>query len=358
MNVIVLFTDGVPNAANANFPVRTQVDARMSAAQGGGSGCQDTGGTTLCTTGAQNAVTCPGATGCAASSPAHGMAVCTTTAGNIKAAIGQWAGFSYSGGTRGAANIMSTDSSPTIPSGCASQTFTGGGGDATVFTSQTIAYIPNTDFFGNSFINIQTGQSGTPTATSPWFRWLYQVNAQTAPSSVTITSGNSATKNLGDYWTNYSTTGAGADNNTFTSGPYSGFLRSDLPNTIGTASMTSATNEAYTIRSDTTYKPMIDVVYLQGNGSDPVDRSFLQLVSNQQYILPLLYQQSPGCTNSADVGALYNVFNSATCQSSGTFTNPYYVTAQQEGLWEQTADSSQLTAMFEAIASQVLRLSQ
>ena len=123
--------------------------------------------------------------------------------------------------------------------------------------------------------------------------------------------------------------------------------------------MTSATNEAYAIRSDTTYNPIIDVVYLQGNGTDPVDRSFLQLVSNQQYIQPLLYQQSPGCTSSSDVGALFNVFSSSTCDSStGTFGNPYYVSSQQQGMWEQTADSNELTAMFEAIASSVLRLSQ
>ncbi len=364
LNVIVLFTDGVPNGVDATFPVRTQVDARMSAAQAGGAqsgqGCQNTGGTTLCNAvTVTNAVHCPGATGCAASSPSYGLAVCTTTAGTIKAAIAQWAGVSYSGGTRGAANIFSTDSSPTIPSGCASQSFTGGGSDATVFTSQTIAYIPNSDFFGNSLINIETGNTTTPTATSPWFQWLFQVNPQTAPSSVTITSGNSATKNLGDYWTNDSTTGVGADHNTFTSGPYSGYLRSDLPNTIVAASMTSATNEAYAIRSDTTYNPVIDVVYLQGNSTDPVDRTFLQLVSNQQYIQPLLYQQSPGCSSSTDVGALFNVFNSSGCNSStGTFLNPYYVSAQQEGMWEQTADSTQLTAMFEAIASSVLRLSQ
>ena len=33
LNVIVLFTDGVPNGVDATFPVRTEVDARMSAAQ-------------------------------------------------------------------------------------------------------------------------------------------------------------------------------------------------------------------------------------------------------------------------------------------------------------------------------------
>lgn len=355
LNVIVLFTDGVPNGVNASFPVRTSVDARMSASSGGGGGCQDTGGAVLCNASTvSNVVHCPGATGCVASSPSYGLAVCTTTAGTVNAAIGQGAGFSVNGGSRGAAKMISTDSNASAPAGC-----TGPTGNATVFTSQTIAYIPNSDYFGNSTINIQTG--ATTTATSPWFQWLYQVNSQCAPTSVSITSGNNRCHNLGDYWTNYTTTGQGAPNNTFTSGPYSGYLRPDLPNSIGTVSMTTATNMAYTIRADSTYTPLIDVVYLQGNGTDPVDRAFLQLVSNQQYIQPLLYQQTPGCTSSADVGALftaYSTMSSPTCLSDGTFSSPYYQTSQQQGMWLQTADSSQLTSMFEAIASSVLRLSQ
>ncbi len=117
---------------------------------------------------------------------------------------------------------------------------------------------------------------------------------------------------------------------------------------------------AYTIRSDSTYNPVIDVVYLQGNGGDPVDRSFLQLVSNQQYIQPLVYQNNPSCPD----GALSNVASASTCVAAGnslpagTFTNPYFLTSQQEGQWEQTASTLQLESMFQAIASSLLRISQ
>lgn len=370
-NVIVLFTDGVPNAVNSSsFPVRTQVDARATPAQGCttangfsqttvNSGCSgtcfdisSTSGTTICT-GSMTVqgstykapTKCPGGTGCASSSGTGGLPVCTTTSGTVQAAIAQWAGFSVDGGSRGAAAAFSTDSAPSSPSACPSYT------DA-AFTSQTIAYIPNSDRFSNSTIKIQTGTSTT--VTSPWFQWLYQENQNCAPSSVTITQGNSNCKNLGDSWTNYSTTGLGADNNTFTSGPYSGYLRPDLPNAIGVASMTSATNMAYTIRADTNYNPVIDVVYLQGNGSDPVDQSFLQLVSNQQYIQPLIYQVNPTCPS----GALASAASSTTCQTGGTFTNPYFQSSQQQGLWEQTADTLQLESMFQAIASSLLRISQ
>ena len=381
-NVVLLFTDGVPNAVNATFNVRTQVDSRMAASQQActtangftstdvsnscANTCIDTAGTTLCTSTVHGSTACPVAgspsLGCTAglltaggSSPG-GLPVCTTTAGTISVAISQTAGFSIFGGSRGVDKMFSTDTMPGAPSGC-----TGPTGNAQVFTSQTIASIPNSDFFGNSFINVKTGASST--ATSPWFQWIYgdtnnspndEVNWTCAPTSVTITSGNTRCKNLGDYWTNHSSLGTGAPNNTFTTGPYKNLLRPDLPNSIGTASMTSATNEAFTIRSDTNFNPVIDVVYLQGNGTDPVDRSFLQLVSNQQFIQPLVYQNNPSCPD----GSLSNAASASTCQTGGTFTNPYYQASQQQGLWEQTADTQDLLSMFQAIASSLLRISQ
>jgi hypothetical protein len=340
-NVIVLFTDGVPNGVNATFNVRTEVDSRMSAAVGcTGSGntcsntCWDTGGTTLCTSGVTDAVSCAtgkgktAATGCVASSGSGGMAVCTTTAGTVKGVIAQESAYSVSGGQRdGPVPMFSTDSNPSVPSACP------GSSNGTAFTSQTIAYIPNSDYFGNSFINM-VNSSGT-SVTSPWFQWIYQVNQQCAPAGTQITTGNSLCKNLGGPWTSYATTGVGAPNNTFTSGPYSGYLRPDTPNSIGVASMTSAANMAYTIRADSTYNPVIDTVYLQGNGTDPVDPSFLQIVTNQVNIQPVIYDPT-----------------------AAVYANPYYQSTQPTGLWEQTASTLQLESMFQAIASSLLRISQ
>ena len=347
-NVIVLFTDGVPNAVNAKFPVRTEVDSRLGPAQGcttangfssttvsGGCAntCFDTSGTYLCTGSVTVAgstykapTKCSGGTGCVTSSGTGGLPVCTTTAGFVTGVIEQWAAFATgAGNVNGPDPIFSTDSTPSTPSGCPSS------GDG--FVSQTIAYIPNSDNFGNSFTNV-TNSSGT-SVTSPWFQWLYQVNNQCAPTGTPITSGNSSCKNLGASWTSYPTIGVGADHNTFTSGPYSGYLRPDLPNAIGVASMTSATNMAYTIRSDTTYNPVIDTVYLQGNGTDPVDPSFLQIVSNQQTIQPVIYDPT-----------------------AAAYTNPYYQKSQATGIWAATASTLQLEAMFQEIASSLLRISQ
>ncbi len=302
-NVIVLFTDGVPNGVNASFTVRTKVDSRYSPAQGGVSGgCEDTGGTTLCTNGTAQSVVCGGsspAAGCVAGtasaggSGTGGMGVCTTTTGTVnEVALSQTANLSNNGGSRAADIIFQGQATPSKPSGCIGYSQSQPNGS--IFGSQTIAYIPNTDYFGNSTINL-TNSSGS-SVTSPWFQWIYgdtnatgdHVNYSCAPAGTPITSGNSLCKNLGGAWTSFPSIGAGADNNTFTGGPYMGFIRPDLPNSIGTASMTSATNQAYTIRADTTYNITIDTVYLQGNGSDPVDRSFLQIVSNQQNILPVV----------------------------------------------------------------------
>ena len=295
-NVIVLFTDGVPNAVNANFPIRTSVDSRYGPATSGSglsTACQDTSGTMLCAN----------------------MPACTATAGTTKGVITQTAGFSVSGGSRaGPFKMISTDATPTTPSGCPSS--------GTAYTSQTIAYIPDTDFFGNS-------------TSGAWDGWLYQVNSHTAPTGTPITSGNSATKNLGDLWSNYSSTGIGAPSNKFTSGTYSGKFRPDTPNAIGVTSMNTAANMAATIRADTTFNILIDTVYLQGNGGDPVDRSFLQIVSNQKTIQPIIYDAT---------AAAYN--------------NPYYVNTEQQGIWSATTSATQLTAMFQQIASSLLRISQ
>jgi Flp pilus assembly protein TadG len=297
-NVIVLFTDGVPNAVNATFPVRNQVDSRLGTCSTG-TGCGTSGSQTLFTN----------------------MPVCTATAGlTVTGVITQTQNFDVNSGSRaGPFQIISGDSTPTsVPAGCPTS--------GTSFTSQTVAYIPDSDYFGNSMHAFWDSQAGG---------WLYQVNSHTAPSGTPITSGNSATKNLGDWWSNYSTTGAGAPSNFFTSGPYSGYLRPDLANSIGVASMNSAMNMAATIRADTTFNITIDTVYLQGNGSDPVNRSFLQIVSNQKNIQPIIYDST-----------------------AAAYSNPYYQSTQQQGIWGATTSTLQLQSMFQQIASSLLRISQ
>lgn len=303
-NVIVLFTDGVPNGVNATFPVRNKADVRLTSAC---SGNDSRGYPNECNTPACTAVTNATVTG----------------------VITQTANFSVSSGSLdGPFKMFNTDSTPTVPSSITSGT-SSCASSGTDFVQKTLAYIPSTDYFGNS-------------TSGPWNSWLYQVNSHTAPNGTPITSGNSATKNMGDLWSNYTTTGVGRSSNYFqatecigSSCPYQGQFRPDLANTIGVTSMNTAVNEANVVRSDTSYRITIHTIYLQGNGSDPVDRSFLQIVSNQPTIAPLIY-------DSGD----------------SSYANTYYNSAQQQGLWLATTSATALNGLFAQVASSLLRISQ
>ncbi len=306
LNHIVLFTDGVANGVNADFPVRTQVDTRLGPASvtTGLSGtnltnCQDTTGTKEC----QN------------------MPACTTTAGTIRAVLAQGANFSVNGGGRNLNKTFTSDSTPTAPSGCPNSD--------SARVSQTLAYIPATDRFGNS-------------TSGPWDTTIEQVNQHCAPSGAPITPGNSSCKNLTGIWTNpsYSSIGYGAPSNKYTAGPYTGQFRVDTPNAIGITSMNSAVNQANTIRSTAGYNITIDSIYLQGNGSDPVAPSFIQIVSNQQNLQSSIYEAS-------------------TYPYTPTYTtNPYYQSSQPVGVYAETSSTTQLATAFSQIASSLLRISQ
>jgi hypothetical protein len=142
---------------------------------------------------------------------------------------------------------------------------------------------------------------------------------------------------------------ADTNSNFFTAGPYSGFMRPDQPTTIVAATMNTAMSEAYWIRGDasgcggaggngtacsTQYHTTINTIYLLGNAGDAADHEFLPIMANTQQIPALPYD------------------------SSWTpYTNPAFQTSQQQGLYQVTADKTQLTALFQKLASEVLRLS-
>jgi hypothetical protein len=117
---------------------------------------------------------------------------------------------------------------------------------------------------------------------------------------------------------------------------YAGFFRPDQPNTVVAASMNGTMAQAYTIRSDTTYHPVINVIYLTGNGTDSVDREFLPIVANYPTIPALPYDPV----------------------SYTSYTNPAFQADQETGQYYATADRNQLTSLFAKLASEVLRLSK
>jgi Flp pilus assembly protein TadG len=351
-NTIVLFTDGSPNGVDAVFPVRTSADTRWGPAgptsasfpappaqPGSAAGYNgitpNCGGTTAADSGSQDA------NNIYSESPCVGMPVmCTNSGQTVTGALAQWGDQnSYGGTTWGLQQISdysgvspaSAYTAPSWPSSCSDS------GNATgTYARQFIAYIPNSDIYGNNLTNgpAASGTSTYGTVVGGYDTrtyWLFQVNSLCSPDSTVSPN----CKNTGGAWSGFTTTGTGS--NTFPAGTaYAGHLRPDQPNTIVAASMNGTMNAANTIRSDTTFHPIINVIYLTGNGTDSVDREFLPIVANYPTIPALPYDP----TNYT------------------AYANPSYQTDQETGKYFVTADKSQLTSLFAQLASEVLRLSK
>jgi Flp pilus assembly protein TadG len=360
LNHIVIFTDGVANGVNsASFPLRTTSlvgtnnDYRMSpgvannthlsgsAATNNTSNCGDTSGQSLCD-----------------------MATCVTSGTTIQGVISQGSGFSVTGGNMYLLQAFSTNYPYTgtlgsgdgnqsngvinLPSGCSGGSWYGSY-TAAGAVQGTIAYIPSTDRFGNNTSGL-------------WDNYLEQVNSHTAPSGTPITPGNSATKNLTDLWSSYTTTGTNtaysgySPSNKFPSGLFTGDFRPDLPNTIGVVSLNTAYNEAKNLQANASagtnpggysnatakYSVTIDAIYLQGNGGDPIEPYFLQYLSNQVNLTV------PSC-----------IYTASTYPYTTTYTsNPNYVSTQPAGTYVSVTSTAQLSTAFEQIAGSLLRITQ
>ncbi len=355
-NTIVLFTDGSPNGVSASFPLRTQSDTRWSGLY---SGTQKAGGTGEADTNHWTSLP----SGCQDQGPVDpylssiGYSIneeqpCTPpvicTSGTITGTITQWGDQdSWGATTWGLAAPTDADTAPSWPPTCNK-----GNVKSSNLPSpdqynmrHIIAYIPDTDMYGNSLhgIAVPTGTSpeGTVTNAADGTRrdtrdyWLFQTNnycnSNVSPSC----------KNVGDLWSRHS--GVGSGSNFFTSGPYAGHFRPDQPNSIVAASMNGTMDMANTIRSDTTYHPVIHVIYLTGNGTDSVDHEFLPIVANFPNI-PVLPYDAAYVVGADTQPVLY--------------ANPAFNPNQESGKYFVTADKNQLTSLFAQLASEVLRLSK
>lgn len=188
------------------------------------------------------------------------------------------------------------------------------------FSAQTIAYLPEADPWGNSNRGFRDGR-------------IYQVNQQCAPPGTTMPNGGSRCRNLGGEWSAYPTLGVGR--NTWPDGPYANFLRTDCSNTTIVAAMNSAVNAANNIRANTTFNVRFDSVYLIG-GDAIVDREFLQIIANTEQIVPLIFEPL----------------------GTAPYNNPLYQANQQRGLFRYTNNGAQLGGLFAEIASSLLRISK
>lgn len=349
LNSIVLFTDGSPNGVTANFPARAVIDSRYGPSLNSPDGSQPNGPAPPAQSGSSNPPA-PGLNNSCNSNvgyqDANGIwsngicvnmpAVCTNASDNLFGTISQWGDQnSYGGGTYGLAP-PDDNTAVSIPGSC---NYTGALAGTNV--RQFIAYLPDVDFYGNNLHGVVSTGPGPTVAGGLVTRdnWLFQTNNLCSPDS----NVNPNCKNTGDLWSGHVNVGMGS--NFFPAGtPYAGKFRPDQPNTIVAASMNGTMAQAFKIRADATYHPVIHVIYLTGNGTDSVDREFLPIVANAQFIIPLPYDPQYNANPTPPPVQLYQ--------------NPAYQATQETGKYLVTADRNQLTNLFAQLASEVLRLSK
>ena len=349
-NSIVLMTDGSPNGISAKFPIKTASDTRYGQdyTQGTGSPngtCTSTGST--CTM----------------------VAICgaSPSPSTVTGTLVQTSGQPDTGTTDGLYKPINTDASPSYPGSCNSTAVGEMAGD---YIRQIVAYIPDFDLYGNSTHGVPvtstppncpgstcTVATVTLKSTGATYTydtrdfWRFQCNnvcsgATGAAATACSTDSTPGQQYVGGVWSSFP---ADSGSNFFTAGSYKGYMRPDQPTTIVAATMNTAMSESYWIRADasgcggaggngtacgTKYHPVINTIYLLGNAGDAADHEFLPIMSNTLQIPALPYD------------------------SSWTpYTNPAYQTSQEQGLYQVTADATQLTALFSKLASEVLRLS-
>jgi Flp pilus assembly protein TadG len=288
LNVIVLFTDGQAESIAATFPIKSSIDTRN------GDGIQY---------GNTGSVNTPSPY---TNMPASG---CSTTIPGVLSENAQDAtGPDLAGITSGPWQITATGTgqgwnlAASIPSGCKANAYQGQGINGSSWNAaqqfrDDVAYIPATDYYGNSTTGFRT-----------------------------------------DY--NFETTSFVTGQDEFPStSPYSGHIRPDQPRTLYNASANAADNQGTTIRSNTTLNPMIITIGLGGNtgGVDgmPVDAELLMRLAN-----------FPGGTTPSGF----------TNYPVRTITNAIYSTSQAQGMYVYSPDASQLAIAFQQVASFVVEL--
>lgn len=282
LNVIILFTDGLANGIIADFPIRMQNDTRY------GDGTSSSLYPSSSTLYNMPPSACQDASG-----KVHGQAGWNpfkvgdpgagATDNTIRATLfPNGSNTGATGGTSGPFAWYNTNSTTVSPSqtGCGYMT------NSSRFR-RDIAYVPASDIWGNSTSGYRTN-------------W--------------------------DYAT--STTIAGVDK--FASGhPYQNEIRPDSPRALWNVGANLVDNLGATIRSNTTFNPMISTIGLGGNSGQPADAEALIRLAN----LPLGY------------GPANNVINNAS-----------YNAMRPQGSYAYAPTSAQLAAAFNKVASFVSEL--
>lgn len=221
LNLILFFTDGLPNGVTASYPVKRLSDSRY----GDGSGSYSRANTLY---------TFPKSTCYDAAGRANTNAAWNPQ--NRAGVLSQWSGFASTGTTAGLmapySASINAGSEPSIDGPAAGETSRqgcsfGSGTSNLGLVRRDIAYIPTADVYGNGTLCCY----------------------ETAE--------------------------------TFSSGAYAGQIRPDKPSSVGKASVNATDNAATRIRSDITYTPVFYVIGLgDPTGSEPPDEVLLAKIAN------------------------------------------------------------------------------
>ncbi len=302
LNMIVIFTDGYPNAIRARYPIRDQSDTRYGYNNGYYTFVADTASPGFFKSSTTKACTSDNSTCTMEPSP------CQDSAGNV-----------YDrrvGDSKRRYNAAPWNPSFT-PNGTNARTLDGvltqaAGDTYSILTGSTVGlYNPIGTAVNDSGLALVTS------ANAPGCAFVANTAANPINPANSSIRRDIAYMPDQDYYGNLTGGYKAVDN--YTSGPYSGRKRIDMPKWVTGAGMNASDNAAYRIRNDNSLKPVIYSIGLGSNGG--VDHEFMRRLSND-------------------------------------LTSPIYDDTKAAGLYAYAATPTDLNAAFVKIASEILRIAQ
>jgi Mg-chelatase subunit ChlD len=263
LNLMVFMTDGQPTSLTANLPIKTNSDTRYdynstsSLTTVPASGCRNSAGHAYSATAAPNEPTILGS-----------IATYTSYWPDQGAT---WGVNAYLGTVSGTTVNYNEFTNAAYPNGgClypTAGTSTSAPSSSQFGMRNDISYIPNTDAFGN--------------ATSGYRQPVAR----------------------------------------FTSGPYNGYIRPDMPSTLRYVTFNAADSAASRMRGDTATGVLVYSIGLGGNDTDPIDQTFLKRLTN-------------------------------------TSDSPVYSSSAPTGTFLYAPTVTQLNQLFQNVASSILRIAK
>jgi Flp pilus assembly protein TadG len=317
-NVMVFFTDGLPNALAAYYPVMEKRNIRMSHNMRNTSG-GDVGPGPGCTPGLSNCDMHP------MLSATFPIPVARCTDGTLRhlTSITQASGGAWTGATvaQNAGPVLnySTGAYTNVNMNFVPSCAPGGGGSWTNDVRRAVAFIPPIDYFGNAIYGAQDPANTGHPLTADYNKWDPVAKGYGAIRENWFMPDNGTWVQDKNAYNHYFPDGH----------PYQRRMRPDSPSVMYGAGISALDSQGLRVRQDPNLKIKVFTVGYKGVGN--IDDIALARLANDGSTLD---------TNTLD----NDVFGSATRTEAGVYV--------------KATDPAQLRAAFVSIASSVLRLSQ